>query len=110
MKVSPDARLGQGLSVATSRWQGDPVNPATDTFVRLLTAAAEAAPGHAPGVTGNPGVTIHTVSGDKIQGLVLAVDGGVVTVRGSLRDTEPVHYVDVSRIESLNAFPTVVEG
>lgn len=93
----------------TPRWQGERVNPATETFVRLLTAAAEAAQGYAPGVGDNPGVTIHTVSGDKIQGLVLGVEGGVVKVRGSLRESEPVHYVDVSRIESLNAFASVVD-
>ena len=86
------------------------MNPATETFVRLLTAAAEAAKGYAPGVGDNPGVTLHTVSGDKVQGLVLGVDGGVARVRGSLRDNEPVHYVDVSRIESLSAFASVVDG
>ncbi|WP_328292753.1 hypothetical protein OG218_08390 [Kineococcus sp. NBC_00420] len=86
------------------------MNPATETFVRLLTAAAQAAQTWAPGDGDNPGVTIHTVSGDKVQGLVLGVEGGIVTVRGSLRENEPVHHVDVSRIESLNAFASVVEG
>lgn len=86
------------------------MSEANDTFGRLLSAAAVATPGYSPGVTENPGVTIHTVSGDKIQGLVLAVAGGVVTIRGSLRENEPVHYVDVARIESLHAHPSVVEG